>query len=299
MKWQTPLCITFISALCFASVLAFAFQASHAMSATLPIKSVDKVVSIGGATTEILFALGVGDHVIGSDTSSYYPEAAQHTKKVGYMRALSTEGVLSLSPDVVFSAEGAGPIKVLTQLKSVSLPWVTLPEVRSLDVLYENIEKIGRIMSVEKRAQHLIASLKQDEIQLAQSVSKDKRKPRVLFVMQHTGSPMVAGSNTSADRIIRLAGGENIAHEIQGYKPLTAEAMVNLNPEWIVSTSFGGRDVNSHDDSKNGLKSLPSLHLTDAKDESRLIIMDGLLLLGFGPRTIGAAQQLRSFWYDE
>jgi len=299
MKWQTPLCITFISALCFASVLAFAFQASHAMSATLPMKSVDKVVSIGGATTEILFALGVGDRVIGSDTSSYYPEAAQHTEKVGYMRALSTEGVISLSPDVVFSAEGAGPVKVLTQLKSLSVPWVTLPEVNSLDVLYENIEKIGQIMSVNERARQLIGSMKKEETQLAQSVSQDKRKPRVLFVMQHTGSPMVAGSNTSADRIIRLAGGENIAKGIQGYKPLTAEAMVNLNPEWVVSTSFGGRDGNGRNDSKNGLKSLPSLHLTDAKDESRLIVMDGLLLLGFGPRTISAAQELRSFWYDK
>ncbi|MCZ2721287.1 ABC transporter substrate-binding protein [Marinomonas sp. 15G1-11] len=300
MKWQTPVCITFISALCFASIFAFALQATQAISAE-PVTAVHfdnvptRVVSIGGATTEILFALGVGDRVIGSDTTSYYPEQAQETAKVGYMRALSAEGVLSLEPEVVFAAEGAGPAKVLSQLQALSTPWVSLPEVTSLDLLYENIMTIGQVMSREESSLALVARLKKEQFQLEQAIKADNKKPRILFVMQHTGSPMVAGRNTAADRMIRLAGGDNVASAVQGYKPLTAEAMVNLNPQWILSTTLGADKVGGTE----GMHGLPGFKFTAAAKANHIIVMDGLFLLGFGPRTLQAAQELRSFLHDK
>ncbi|WP_191602196.1 heme/hemin ABC transporter substrate-binding protein [Marinomonas algicola] len=298
MKWYTPMCITFVSLLCCASLFAFAFQASNAISAEQPHLSGSvepvpvKVVSIGGANTEILFKLGLGNRVIGSDTTSYYPEEAQKMPKVGYMRALSAEGILSLEPDVIFASEGSGPVKVLTQLKDLSTPWVTLPEVTSLDVLYKNIAKIGQVMSVETQSLALINALKKEQSLLEGVIQHDTHKPKVLFVMQHTGTPMVAGNNTAADRIIRLAGGENVAATIEGYKPLTTEALIALNPQWILSTFFGeGKQA-----SIEGISKIPGLSFTDASEISHIIAMDALLLVGFGPRTIDAANQLRASW---
>lgn len=301
MKWYTPICITFISLLCFASLFAFAFQASNAISAeqsslTVSLKTVpSKVVSIGGANTEILFKLGLGEKIVGSDTTSYYPDDAQKMPKVGYMRALSAEGILSLEPDVIFASEGAGPVKVLTQFKDLSTPWVSLAEVTSLDVLYQNIAKIGHIMAVDAQSLALIDALKKAQSLLEQNIKQDKQKPKVLFVMQHTGSPMVAGSNTAADRMIRLAGGENVAAGIEGFKPLTTEALIELNPQWILSTFFGeGKEA-----SIEGVSNIPGFAFTDASRANHIIAMDALLLVGFGPRTIEAANKLRASWKAE
>ena len=85
-----------------------------------------RIVSIGGAVTEIVYALGAGSDVVGSDTTSYFPPQAKNTPKVGYQRALSAEGILSLSPDVVLLSEESGPPKVLAQLESVGLHLVYL-----------------------------------------------------------------------------------------------------------------------------------------------------------------------------
>jgi len=301
MKWYTPICITFVSLLCFASLFAFAFQASNAISAEQPFlnssfeTAPSKVVSIGGANTEILFKLGLGHKVIGSDTTSYYPDEAQKMPKVGYMRALSAEGILSLEPDVIFASEESGPAKVLTQLKAMSTPWVSLPEVTSLEVLYQNIATIGQVMAVEAQSLDLIDSLKKEQSQLEQSVQQDSVKPNVLFVMQHTGTPMVAGSNTAADRIIRLAGGVNLASAIEGYKPLTTEALIELNPQWFLSTFFGEGERASVE----GIINMPGFAFTDASKANHIIVMDTLLLVGFGPRTIEAAKQLRASWQAE
>ena len=91
-----------------------------------------RVVSVGGALTETVYALGAGELLVGSDTTSYYPEAAANSPKVGYQRALSAEGILSLSPDLVIMTDEAGPPPVLAQLNSAGVNMLTLNAGRSL-----------------------------------------------------------------------------------------------------------------------------------------------------------------------
>lgn len=275
------------------SMLGMTSNAAYSSSTNVDIPP-NRVITIGGAVTEILYELGLADTIIGSDTTSYYPEAAKNTPKVGYMRALSAEGILALRADVVFAAAGAGPPKTLAQLQALDLFWVELPTVVTLEDLYQNINTIGDIMSVTPTANRLVQRLQQQNVHLAEQVKASTVRPKVLFIMQHTGTPMVAGRDTSADRILTLAGADNVAHTIEGYKPLTAEAMVRLNPDWIVTTELGL-------DKTGGVErmlALPGIGLTNANSPARIISMDGLLLLGFGPRTIEAAQLLRSYWHD-
>ncbi len=108
-----------------------------------------RIVSVGGALTETIYALGAGEYLVGSDTTSYYPAAAAATPKVGYQRALSAEGILSLNPDLVILSEEAGPPAVLAQLKSAGVNMLTVTAGRTLEDVNRNIEVLSEVLGKE------------------------------------------------------------------------------------------------------------------------------------------------------
>ncbi len=248
-----------------------------------------RIVSVGGAVTEILFAIGAGDRVVGNDTTSYFPPAAAKLPKVGYMRALPAEGVLSLKPDSVIMTTDAGPGPVLEQIKAVGVKGITVKAAMSLEETLDNIQQISRAVGKTDAGKALVEKLSTDLAALEKKIGTAGKKPRVLFVMQHGGSPMMtAGTNTSAAGIIELAGGINAVTGFEGYKPLTAEAAVAQKPDYILVTSHS---VKSLGGAEQVLKA-PGLSLTPAGKTGNVIEMDTLLLLGFGPRTVEAATKL-------
>jgi len=248
-----------------------------------------RIVSIGGAVTEIVYALGAGSDVVGSDTTSYFPPQAKNTPKVGYQRALSAEGILSLSPDVVLLSEESGPPKVLAQLESVGLHLVYLKAGRSLDDVRANTRTVGDALGLSEKATALINSLAETEAKLRDVTRQYDQRKRVLFILQYGGgAPMVAGVSTAADSIIALAGGQNAVSGYSGYKPLTPESAVAAQPDIILLTSQGLEAIGGSE----GLRGLPGLALTPAVKNDQIIAMDALLLLGFGPRTADAAMTL-------
>lgn len=248
-----------------------------------------RIVSIGGAITEIVYALGAGEQVVGSDTTSYFPPQAANTPKVGYQRALSAEGIISLSPDLVLLSPESGPPPVLAQLESVGLKLVRLKAGRNLNDVRTNMRTIGDALGQSEKATALIKDFMQDETKLHAVISDAGQRKRVLFILQPGGGPpMVSGAHTAADSIIALAGGENAVVDYNGYKLLTPESAIAAEPDVILLTSqgleaFGGID---------GLRRLPGLALTPAIKNNDVIAMDALLLLGFGPRTVEAAMTL-------
>ena len=94
------------------------------------VKPIDasRLVTIGGAVTEIVYEIGFGDKVVGRDTPSYYPDAVNKVPDVGYMRALSPEGVLSVSPTAILMIEGSGPQTAIDVLAKAEVPVVAVPE---------------------------------------------------------------------------------------------------------------------------------------------------------------------------
>lgn len=250
-----------------------------------------RVVTIGGALTEIVFALEAGDLLVGNDTTSYYPEAAKTLPKVGYQRALSAEGILSLDPDLIILSEEAGPPAVLNQLKSAGTQLLSLKAPRNIEEIIHNIETIAALLQRRQQAAVLIESIKKQYQQLQSILAQNTKHASVLFVLQHGGGlPMVAGKNTSADSIMKLSGVENIISEFQGYKPLTPEAAALLQPDFILLTEQGLEQAGG----KKAFLNMPGISLTPAAEHDRIIIMDSLLLLGFGPRTMEAALALNS-----
>ena len=248
-----------------------------------------RVVTIGGALTEIVYALEAQEILVGNDTTSYYPPAAERLPKVGYQRALSAEGIVSLYPDLVILTEEAGPPAVLAQLQAANIPILQLRAGRSLADVRDAIRVIARALKREGAGSALIEAIARQTAELAKVTARHPADKRVLFILQHGGgAPMAAGRETAADSIIRLSGARNAVSGYAGYKPLTPEAAAALQPDVILTTARGLAQAGG----KDALLTAPGLSLTPAARTGSLIVMDALLLLGFGPRTVQAAATL-------
>lgn len=245
-----------------------------------------RIVSIGGANTEILYALGFEGQIVGTDTSSIFPKEAQSTPKVGYARSLSVEGILSLRPDLVLLNNEAGPPAVLAQLKQTGVPVLMTKAARSLADTRENIETIAEYLGAKAAKEKVLSKIDRDLALLKEKGAQQKKAPRVLFIMQHGGgAPMVAGGQTAADSILKIAGAENAVTQYDGYKPLTPEAAVKMDMDYILVTDLGVKAAGGMDQFLN----LPGIRMTEAAKNKRVIVMDPLYLLGFGPRVGEAA----------
>ncbi len=248
-----------------------------------------RVVSIGGALTEIVYALGAEAALVGSDTTSYYPPEAEKMPKVGYQRTLSAEGILSLNPDLVLLTDEAGPPAVLKQLESAGVELIKIGAGRSLEDVVKSIKIIADALHQPEKADALVKKLHEDITTLKTATAETAAPKRVMFILQHGGGPaLVAGKNTAADSIIALSGAKNVVTGYDGYKPLTPESAVSLKPDVILITRQGLQQAGG----KDGLLKMPGVSLTEAAKAGNVVAMDSLLMLGFGPRTAQAALEL-------
>ncbi|NTJ43153.1 ABC transporter substrate-binding protein [Agrobacterium larrymoorei] len=255
-----------------------------------------RIVALGGTVTEILYALGAGDRIVARDSTSSFPAEALSKPDVGYMRALSSEGILSQKPDLILSEDGAGPADVIGILKASEVPMVTVDTPPQGSAIAKKITDVGAAVGLEDNAQALAVQVDADLEKLAQDVAAvGEKKKRVLFVLSMAGGRiMAAGKDTEAAAIIEMAGGINAAAEITGYKPLTDEAVIAAAPDVILTMERGGHATGSAE-----VFAFPAFQSTPAAASKSLISMDGLYLIGFGPRTPAAGRELAARLYPE
>lgn len=248
-----------------------------------------RLVTVGGAITEVVYALGAQAQLVGTDTTSLFPAAAQKTPKVGYLRQLSAEGVLSLKPDAVIATTEAGPPVVMDQLRSAGVKVELIKADHSWDEVRAKVHAVGHAARREAQARDLQARLdaEWDAVQKRVAAS-GKQKPRALFILSHSASPQVSGQGTAADALIRLAGGMNTLTGFQGYRPMTAEAMAVAAPDVILTSQ---QSIEAHG-GVDRFWQRPELVLTPAYKRRALITLDALLLLGFGPRLSQAVREV-------
>ncbi|VIO80041.1 heme/hemin ABC transporter substrate-binding protein [Bradyrhizobium ivorense] len=253
------------------------------------INDPSRIVSIGGAITEILYALGFADRIAGVDATSLYPPSALRDKPdVGYMRQLSPEGVLGLHPSLVLAVQGSGPKETIDVLEAAKVPLVLVPETFSEAGLIEKIRLVGHAMGADPRAACLSAAVEGDLAQLRTLRARVTKPVRVMFVMSMVGGrAMAAGHKTAADEIIQLAGAVNAIDGYDGYKPLNDEAIVAAKPDVVLSIERGKDSLTS-----DAVFAHPAFALTPVATNKAFISMEGLYLLGFGPRTAAAARDL-------
>ncbi|PQV54737.1 hemin ABC transporter substrate-binding protein [Paraburkholderia sp. BL21I4N1] len=260
-----------------------------------------RVIVVGGALAEIIYALGAQGNatsaasvLVGADTTCSYPAAARALPKVGYQRALSAEGLLSLRPDLILASAEAGPTNVLAQVKQAGVSVVSFAEQHNVDSVRDKITGIARALDATPQGDALLTRFDGEwqrarEAVAASSLARRPQSPRVLFVLNHTGnSAMVAGQHTAADAMLAYAGARNAMQGFNGYRPLSAEALVSAAPDLILTTDEGLSAVGG----AAAMLASPGFAATPAGQNRRVVALDALFLLGFGPRLPDAVTML-------
>ena len=256
----------------------------------------EKIVSIGGSVTEIIYALGEGDRLIARDSTSYYPPSVRSLPDVGYMRQLAPEGVLSVEPDLIIAEERSGPQETIDVLAAAQVPFIIIPDGFDRKAVITKIQSVADVLNVSKKGELMANEINDELLSVERSVGEyDGTKKRVLFILSTAGGRiMAAGTDTAANGIITMAGGMNVFDSFHGYKPVSNEAVSASTPDVILMMTARG-----HSGTDEELFSMPALLSTPAAINRQIIRMDGLLLLGFGPRTGEAVMDLHSALYGE
>jgi iron complex transport system substrate-binding protein len=294
--WRSLLAAGALLAFTLQSASADAVSVKDASGREVSVDDASRIVSIGGAVTEILYALGLEQKVVAVDITSLYPPRAMAEKaNVGYMRALSPEGVLGLNPSVVLATEGSGPKEAVAVLQSAKVPLVLVPDPYSGEGIIEKLNLIAKVTGEETKGACLAARVRSDLAAVAALRQRIDKPVRVLFILSFVnGRAMVAGRNTAADGVIRLAGGVNVISEYEGYKPVNDESIIAANPDFILAMDRGPESLTADAVFANAAHSA-----TAAGAHKAFVSMNGLYLLGFGPRTARAARDLAAALYPQ
>lgn len=248
---------------------------SHAAAAAeLP----QRWVSSGGSLSEWVVRLGGEGRLVGVDTTSLHPQSLRQLPSVGYQRALSAEGVLSLRPDILIGSEEMGPPPVVAQIAAAGVRVESLSAKPDLATLEHNVLRLGELLGVPAQAREQMAAYRQQLQDQAQWVTEAQRRqapPRVVMLLGH-------------------AGGESpVAH--QGYKALSNEALLALDPQVLI---FADRSLRGEEARQALLKHNPLLQQTRAVRDGRLLALDPTLLVGgLGPRLPEGLAELSAAFY--
>lgn len=271
-------------------LLVLTFWSCHTLACE-PAKDASRIAVAGGSVTEILYFLGEEGRIVATDSTSLFPPAATEFPSVGYVRNLSAEGLLSLKPTLVLGEDDMGPEEVLIQLQNTEVEVMRVPEAHTSAGIVDKVRCVAAILGVDAKAERLVSEKLAQQLSHLQSIGEGEaaQKPDVAVLLVFTeGAPIIAGTNTAGQGILDMAGARNAFAEIDGWKPVSLESMVGINPSYIVITERGV-------DSAGGLEAVrshPAIRLTNAARNNRIFSLDGMSLLGFGPSTLRTAIEL-------
>lgn len=267
-----------------AIVLLLASFFGHAEGAAKP--EVSKLITAGGTLTDIVFALGRDDRLIGVDTSSTSPAAVNKLPKVGYYRNLSAEGILSFEPGHLWVLEGGGSEQVLNQIEQAGVSVVLFDKPTSLEGLYQLIEDIASRLQAKAEAEKVIARIKSDL-----TTTTRTQALTAVFVLQASERGVVAaGRETVPDLLFSYSDIGNVFSH-SGFKTVSSEYLLAEQPDFIVAPEHV---VQSHG-SKEAFCQAQALKLLKAGKNCQVLVMDSLLALGMTTRIAEAQQVVANF----
>jgi iron complex transport system substrate-binding protein len=250
-------------------------------------KDTVRIVCVSKQLTEILFALGQGDKIVGIDLSSTYPEETKKITTVGYHRMLSAEGIISLKPTAVFYNGGAdnaiGPDNVLPQLKQVGVTVVQFRSAETIDDTKSLIQDLGRYFNAKSKADSLCLKIDNDMKLVTEKKKQYTDIPSVMIV--HFGRAnnvyFPFGPWGAANFMIQQAGGINAVDTTSKFRMLSAEVVAKFQPQIIIATDFGFDRLGGLDK----FKELPGIALSPAAKDNHIYRFEEHDLLYLGPRT--------------
>jgi iron complex transport system substrate-binding protein len=255
------------------------------------ITDVSRIIPLNGEVAEIVWALGLGENVVGTDTSATYPPEAVALQSIGYQRTLSAEGIISLNPSVIIGTETAGPPEVIEQIRSIGVPVVIVKDPVTLDDIGPKIRAVAEALGVPVRGDEL-ATTTESEIEEARALAATATsQPRVMFLyVRGAQVQVIMGAGSGGDEMTTEAGAIDVGVElgIQGTKPITPESLVAGAPDAFLLLTAGLESVGGVD----GLLEIPGIAETPAGENRNVIALDDQYLLGFGPRAGQALMEL-------
>lgn len=275
---------------------AACFVLVTALFSALPASAAHRIISTDGITTEILFALGAGDQVVGRDSGSLYPEAAAQLPDIGLGHQVNPESILQMKPTIVIGRNRPMSQPAFQVLESTGLKVLRIPSEPGLDAARENIRTLAKFLGKEDAGEALIETLNADVARLEkkQAAQEETAPLKILVVYLRPNATLIMGDDSNATCLAHLAGAQSALPGVMGYKPLNAEAVVQARPDVILCYKNGLESV-------GGLEALynqPGISETPAARNKRVIAMDDLLLGGFGPRSGEALLELHHALYE-
>ncbi|MEM0966070.1 MAG: ABC transporter substrate-binding protein [Verrucomicrobiota bacterium] len=280
--------------LCRLSVLALTFLFSVSVEAEAP-----RIVTVGGAATEIVFALGAGNSIVAVDTSSTFPPKVRMLPQVGYVRNISPEGILSFEPTLVVATGALGPPPARQMMERFEVPVVWLPDPNSVEDLRSSVRSVATELNMNAEGDRVLAEIDADLEMVRSRYSGTDARPKVLFFLQPptlSSAGMAGGLESRADALIELAGGQNAATEFKGFRPVSWEGLVQMNPDVIIIGMSPGHGGTPED--VEALRESRALGAVGAIQNGAVygVPLDDLT---FGPRLGEAAQRWSEFVHPD
>ncbi|NED95739.1 ABC transporter substrate-binding protein [Phytoactinopolyspora alkaliphila] len=242
-------------------------------------------VDLYGTLAEIVFSIGLGEHVVGRDTSTGFPQAAHLPLVTPGAHDLNAEAILALDPSVVLTDTSIGPPEVQQQLRDAGIPVVFFDDARTIDGVPSQIRAVAGALGVPEAGEALIQRT-QEEISAAMALAPTGEDPlRVAFLYTRGGMvQLLAGPGSGADAMIQAIGAVDVGTDIgldRSFTQITSEALIEAAPDVIIMMTEGLNSIGGIE----GVAKFPGVAHTPAGENQRVVDMADTQLLSFGPRT--------------
>jgi iron complex transport system substrate-binding protein len=247
-----------------------------------------RIITAGSSSSEIVCALGYCEKIVATDRTSLYPKKLQALPSIGYRNSINAEGIISQTPDLVIFEKGYVKDDVVSQLTSTGIKVTVVDLEQNFESTKARIRTIAELLAKKQEGEALIKKIEADLTQVKKKVEANAARPKVLCVYARgAGAMQVAGANTSF-ALLSLAGAVNAVPDIEEYKPLNAESLIQANPDYILFFTSGLESIGGIE----GALKITSVDQTTAGKKKQIIHMDGILLTNWGPRVAQAAEEL-------
>jgi iron complex transport system substrate-binding protein len=248
-----------------------------------------RIICIGEAYNEMIYALGAQSNLVGVDYSSTYPPEIKNLPTVGYHRALSAEGILSLKPTLIIDDNNIGPDNVVRQLQALKVPMKTFQaKDDSVEGTKALMREMGAFFHKEQRAEELCARIDREMAEAAAATKKYSTTPRVAIIHFGRASNVYllvgnggGGDASTAGKMVELAGGKLALDKPGMQRMISPEIIAQSNPQVILMTEYGFDRLGSAEQAKT----LPGVAETDAAKNNRIYRIPEHQLMYFGPDT--------------
>lgn len=252
----------------------------------------NRVVCVSKQINEFIYAIGAEGHLVARDLTSIFPLQITKLPSVGYHRALSAEGIISMRPSVFLTDGNVGPDAVLDRLRDVNIPIVVMNPGRSVDDAQRLLTRLGQYFHREDAAATVLAEWKRrmDGVQRDAGQWAGQPGPRVLMIHfgQASNSYLALGNGGPAEQVLKWSGGENAIDKGGGMTRLTPELIAQAAPDVIIATDVGFDRFGSAEK----FKELPGVDITPAGKSGRIYRVDETDLMYYGPRTPDAVARI-------